>query len=65
MEDNIDMDLEQEGREWADWIDLSEDRYKRRSFVITVMNHRVHKMREIFWLGSLKFSNEIEERTGV
>ena len=65
MEDNINIDLEQEGREWVDWINLSENRYKRRSVVITVMNHRAHKMREICWLGSVMCSNEVEERTGV
>jgi hypothetical protein len=59
------MDLEQEGQEWVGWINVSEARYKRRAVVITVMNGRAHKMREICWLGSVMCSEEVEERTGV
>jgi hypothetical protein len=39
--DNIKMDLREIGWDDMDWIDLAEDRAKRRALVNTVMNLRV------------------------
>jgi hypothetical protein len=40
-EDNIKMDLRQKGIDGANWIQLAQDRVRRRAFVNTVMNLRV------------------------
>jgi hypothetical protein len=40
-EDNIKMDLREVGWWGADWIDLTQDRDRRRALVYTVMNLRV------------------------
>ena len=40
-EDNIKMDLEEEGRGFGDWMELAQDRDRWRALVSTVMNFRV------------------------
>ena len=40
-EDNIKMDLQEVGRVGGDWIELAQDRDRRRALVSTVMNFRV------------------------
>jgi hypothetical protein len=40
-EDNIKMDLREIGIEWANWIQLAQDRAQWRAFVNTEMNLRV------------------------
>ena len=40
-EDNIKMDLEELGRGCGDWMELAQDRDRRRALVSTVMNFRV------------------------
>jgi hypothetical protein len=40
-EDNIKLDLRKIGIEWANWIQLAQDRFQWRAFVNTVMNFRV------------------------
>jgi hypothetical protein len=40
-EDNIKMDLQEEGFGGIDWIDLAQDRYRWRALVNVVMNLRV------------------------
>ena len=40
-EDNIKMDLHEMGGGCGDWMELSQDRDRRRAFVSTVMNLRV------------------------
>jgi hypothetical protein len=40
-EDNIKMDLREVGCGGADWVDLAQDRDRRRALVYTVMNLRV------------------------
>ena len=40
-EDNIKMDLEEEGRGCGDWMELAQDRDRWRALVSTVMNFRV------------------------
>ena len=40
-EDNIKMDLQEAGCGGMDWIDLAQDRYRRRALVNEVMNLRV------------------------
>jgi hypothetical protein len=42
--DNIKMYFREIGWDGIDWIDLAQDREKRRTLVNTVMNPRVHKM---------------------
>jgi hypothetical protein len=39
--DNIKMDLLEIGLNVVDWIDLAQDRYRRRALVNSVMNLRV------------------------
>jgi hypothetical protein len=39
--DNIKMDLREIGWDGMDWIDLTQDRYKWKALVNTVMNLRV------------------------
>ena len=46
-EDNIKMDLQEVGGGCEDWMELAQDRDRRRALVSTVMNLRVSKMREI------------------
>ena len=46
-EDNIKMDLEEEGGGCGDWMELAQDRDRWRTLVSTVMNLRVPKMRGI------------------
>jgi hypothetical protein len=41
LEDNIEMDLRETGIEWANWIQLAQDKVQWRAFVSTVMNLRV------------------------
>jgi hypothetical protein len=40
-EDNIKIDLREVGCEVMDWIELAQDRDRRRAFVIVVMNIRI------------------------
>jgi hypothetical protein len=40
-EDNIKMDLGEIGINWANWIQLAQDRVQWRAFVNTVMNLRI------------------------
>jgi hypothetical protein len=40
-EDNIKLDLREIGIDWANWIQLAQDRFQWRAFVNTVMNFRV------------------------
>ena len=40
-EDNIKMDLRKVGSGCGDWIELAQDRDRRRALVSTVMNFRV------------------------
>ena len=42
-EDNIRMDLQEEGRGCEDWMELAQDRDRLRALVSTVMNLRVPK----------------------
>ena len=46
-EDNIKMDLQEVGGNCADWMELVQDRDRRRTLVSTVRNLRVPKMRGI------------------
>ena len=46
-EDNIKIDLQEVGRSCGDWMELAQDRDRRRALVGTVMNLRVPKMRGI------------------
>ena len=46
-EDNIKMDLEEEGGSCGDWMELAQDRDRWRSLVNTLRNLRVPKMRGI------------------
>jgi hypothetical protein len=43
---NIKMDLLETGLNVVDWIDLAQDRYRRRALVNSVMNFGFHKMLE-------------------
>ena len=40
-EDNIKMDLQEVGRGCGDWMEVAQDRDRRRALVSTVMNLRV------------------------
>ena len=40
-EDNIKMDLQEVGRGFGDWMELAQDRDRRRALVSTVMKFRV------------------------
>ena len=40
-EDNIKMDLQEVGKGCGDWMELAQDRDRRRALVSTVMNFRV------------------------
>ena len=40
-EDNIKMDLEEVGRGCGDWMEVAQDRDRRRALVSTIMNFRV------------------------
>jgi len=42
-EDNIKMDLQEVGGGCGDWMELAQDRDRRRALVSTVMNFRVPK----------------------
>ena len=46
-ENNIKMDLQEVGRGFGDWMELAQDRDRRRALVSTVRNLRVPKMRGI------------------
>ena len=43
-EDNIKMDLQEVGGGCEDWMELAQDRDRRRALASTVMNLRVPKM---------------------
>ena len=45
--DNINMDLQEVGGGWEDWMELAQDRDRSRVLVSTVMNLRVPKTRGI------------------
>ena len=47
-EDNIKMDLQEEGGGCEGWMELAQDRARWRALVSTAMNLRVPKMRGIF-----------------
>jgi hypothetical protein len=47
FEDNSRMDLQEEGWEGMDWIDLSQNRGRRGALVKAITNFKVHKMRGI------------------
>ena len=40
-EDNIKMDLQEEGRGCGDWMELAQDRDRWRALVSTAMNFRI------------------------
>ena len=40
-EDNIKMDLQEVGRVYGEWMELAQDRDRRRALVSTMMNFRV------------------------
>jgi len=46
-EDNIKMDLQEVGGGCGDWMELAQDRDRRRALVSTVRNLQVLKMRGI------------------
>ena len=46
-DDNIKMDLQEVGGSCGDWMELAQDRDRRRALVGTVRNLRVPKMRGI------------------
>jgi hypothetical protein len=46
-EDNIKMDHQEVGGVCGDWMELTQDRYRWRALVNTVMNFRASKMRGI------------------
>ena len=46
-EDNIKMDLQEVGGSYGDWMELAQDRDRRRALVGTVRNLWVPKMRRI------------------
>ena len=46
-EDNIEMDLQEMGGDYWDWMELAQDRDRWRALVSTVMNLRFRKMRGI------------------
>jgi hypothetical protein len=46
-EDNIKMDLQEVGGSCGDWMEVAQDRDRRRALVGTVRNLRVPKMRGI------------------
>ena len=46
-EDNIKMDLQEVRGSCGDWMELAQDRDRRRALVGTVRNLRVPKMRDI------------------
>ena len=46
-EDNIKIDLQEVGGGCGDWMELAQNRDRRRALVKTVMNLRVPKMRGI------------------
>ena len=46
-EDNIRIDLQEVGGNCGDWMELAQDRNRRRAVVGTVRNFRVPKMRGI------------------
>jgi len=45
--DNIEMDFQEVGGGWEDWMELAGDRDRWRALVSSVMNFRVSKMRGI------------------
>ena len=47
-EDNIKMDLQEEGGGYGDWMELAQDRDRWRALVSKLMKLRVPKMRGIF-----------------
>ena len=46
-EDNIKMDLQEDGEGYGDWMELSQDRDRWRALVSTVMNLRVSKCEDL------------------
>ena len=52
LNDNIKMDLQEEGGGCGDSMELAQDRDRWRALVSTVRNLRVPKMRGISWLAA-------------
>jgi len=46
-EDSIEMELQEVGGRWGDWMELAQDRDRWRELLSTVRNLRVPKMRGI------------------
>ena len=46
-EDNFKLDLQEVEGGFGDWMELAQDRKRRRALVSTVMNLRIPKMRGI------------------